>query len=376
MTRLGRLAIERPKAVLAGWMAVFGLLALLGLGVESRLHRTDLRIPGSGSDRAAQLVKRTFGDASTLSVLLDGPPGALDAQGPRVAAALDRLPHVAVLSPWAGGEARALRPGSRRALLVVRVAGSYDDVSQGGVTTLRRTLDREVRAPVTPRLTGFADIGHGIERANLDALTLAELIAAPLLMLILLAVFRTPIAAGVPLLLGMTTIGAAQGLLSFANAHVVPLDAIALNMASMMGLALGVDYSLLLVSRFREELHAGVDVQAAALTAVATAGRTVRFAGLALAVATVAAFIVAPGSVFASASAGILAGVLLSVAAAATGLPAVLSLPGRRLDGGRRSQRRRDGRWGALAWRAVRRPAVAAGAILVPLGALAPPPAR
>src|SRR3954453_3186867 len=290
-----RLAIERPKAVLAGWMAVFGLLALLGLGVESRLHRTDLRIPGSGSDRAAQLVKRTFGDASTLSVLLDGPPGALDAQGPRVAAALDRLPHVAVLSPWAGGEARALRPGSRRALLVVRVAGSYDEVSQDGVAALRKTLDREVRAPVRPRLTGFADIGHGIERASLDALTRAELIAAPLLMLILLAVFRTPMAAGVPLLLGMTTIGAAKGLLSLANAYVVPLDAIALNLASMMGLALGVDYSLLMVSRFREALAAGADQRTARPTPVGTGGRTVRFAGLAVGIAPLAAYLISPG---------------------------------------------------------------------------------
>src|SRR4051812_12434457 len=366
MRTLGRLAIERPKAVLAGWMAVFGALALLGLGVEGRLHRTDLRIPGSGSDRATQLVKRTFGDASTLSVLLDGPPGALDAQGPRVAAALDRLPHVAVLSPWAGGEARALRPGSRRALLVVRVAGSYDEVSQDGVAALRKTLDREVRAPVRPRLTGFADIGHGIERASLDALTRAELIAAPLLMLILLAVFRTPMAAGVPLLLGMTTIGAAKGLLSLANTAVVPLDAIALNLASMMGLALGVDYSLLMVSRFREELGSGADVPAALRATVATAGRTVRFAGLALGLATVAAYLVAPGKVFASASAGILAGVTLSVVAAGTALPAILALLGERVNG-RRGRRTAvgGGRWGALAWRAVRRPALAAALVLV-----------
>src|SRR4051812_38089474 len=375
MRTLGRLAIERPKAVLAGWMAVFGALALLGLGVEGRLHRTDLRIPGSGSDRATQLVKRTFGDASTLSVLLDGPPGALDAQGPRVAAALDRLPHVAVLSPWAGGEARALRPGSRRALLVVRVAGSYDEVSQDGVAALRKTLDREVRAPVRPRLTGFADIGHGIERASLDALTRAELIAAPLLMLILLAVFRTPMAAGVPLLLGMTTIGAAKGLLSLANAYVVPLDAIALNLASMMGLALGVDYSLLMVSRFREELAAGADQRTALATTVGTAGRTVRFAGLALAVATVAAYLVAPGKVFASASAGILVGVVLSVLAAASALPAVIAVLGTRLEGRRGRTGAREGRWGALAWRAVRRPAVAASLVLLLLGALALPAA-
>src|SRR4051794_8056634 len=375
MTRLGRLAIERPKAVLAGWMAVFGLLALLGLGVESRLHRTDLRIPGSGSDRAAQLVKRTFGDASTLSVLLDGPAGALDAQGPRVAAALDRLPRVAVLSPWAGGEARALRPGPRRALLIVRVAGSYDEVSQDGVVALRRTLAREVRPPVTPPPPGFADIGQGIERASLDALTRAELIAAPLLLLILLAVFRTPIAAGVPLVLGMTTIGAAKGLLSLANAHLVPLDAIALNLASMMGLALGVDYSLLMVSRFREELAAGGDPRAALATTVGTAGRTVRFAGLVLGVATVAAYLVAPGKVFASASAGILVGVLLSVVAAASALPAVIAVLGTRLEGRRGRTGAREGRWGALAWRAVRRPAVAASLVLLLLGALALPAA-
>src|SRR3954470_16348988 len=94
MTRLGRLAVARPKAMLAGWLTVFGVLALVGLGVEHRLHRTDLRIPGSGADRASALAERTFGRGQTLSVLLEGPPQALAARGPRIADALERRPGV------------------------------------------------------------------------------------------------------------------------------------------------------------------------------------------------------------------------------------------------------------------------------------------
>jgi RND superfamily putative drug exporter len=374
MTRLGRLAVQRPKAVLAGWLTVFGILALLGLGVEHRLHRTDLRIPGSGADRASALADRSFGRGQTLSVLLEGPPQTLAARGPRIAAALERRPGVDVLSPWSGGPAaRNLRPAPGRALLVLRLTSDYDQASESVIPGLRKTLADAVDPPLRSHLTGFADIGRGIERASLSALTRAELIAAPLLLLILLLVFRTPIAAGVPLLIGMTTIGASRGLLSLMNATVVPLDAIALNLASMMGLALGVDYSLLMVSRFREELHAGASPDEAARIAMGTAGRTVRFAGLALMAATVGAYAVAPGSIFASASAGIMAGVVLSVIAAGTGLPAVLALLGRRLDGGRRD--REGSRWGALAWRAIRRPAVAGGLVLLLLGALALPAA-
>jgi len=138
--------------------------------------------------------------------------------------------------------------------------------------------------PVQAHLSGSADIGNGIHGSTVDAIRRAEYIAAPFLLIVLLLVFRSPIAAALPLGAGLMTIGAGQGVLSLANGPMT-LDVVALNLTSMMGLALGVDYALLLVSRFREELAAGLDERAAALTAVETAGRTIGFAGAALAAA-------------------------------------------------------------------------------------------
>ena len=371
---------EQPRArrrhwlVIALWLVAIGSLAGIGLGVEERLHRTTLSVPGTGAERADRIVTERFGNGSTLSVLLRGPEAALEEQGPRIAERLGATRGVDVLSPWTGAPGETLRPKPESVLMILRVGGSYDDVSAETVTVLRERLAAAVRPPLKSHLTGYADIGAGIERETLTALSRAELIAGPLLLLILLAVFRSPIAAGLPLLLGLTTIAAARGFVSLVNSYVVDLDAVALNLASMIGLALGVDYSLLMVSRFREELAAGASPYEAAATTAATAGRTVRFAGIALGVAALAAYFVSPGNVLASGSAGILGGTLLSVAAAVTALPAMLALIGTNIDRWSFGRARRDqGRWGGLAWRVVRRPAPVAALIFGALCALSVP---
>src|SRR4029078_10112269 len=87
-------AVARPKQVLAVWAVVAGLLALLGAGVESRLHRQDLVVPGTRSAEAAKVSSKHFGDAQNLVVVLEGPHDALVAQTRRVATGLDRLPHI------------------------------------------------------------------------------------------------------------------------------------------------------------------------------------------------------------------------------------------------------------------------------------------
>ena len=97
----------------------------------------------------------------------------------------------------------------------------------------------------------------------------------------LLLVFRSPVAAAIPLVLGLTTIGAARGVIDLLN-ELIALDSLALSIASTLGLALGVDYSLLVVSRFREELDAGAQPREAAPIAAERAGHTVFVAGLAL----------------------------------------------------------------------------------------------
>ena len=183
-------------------------------------------------------------------------------------------------------------------------------------------------------VTGYADVAAAVSHPakSIAALKRAELFAAPLLIIVLLLVFRSPVAAALPLLLGLVTIASGRGLIQIAN-HVWDLcSPPAPNMASMMGLALGVDYSLVLVSRFREELAEGLSTPDAVRVASRTAGHTILFAGAALMCAMVAVNLVAPGQILVSSGVGVLSSVILSASGAAIALPAVLRLLGPRVN--------------------------------------------
>ena len=171
--------------------------------------------------------------------MLEGPRAALAAQTRRVVGRVDTLPHVDAIGPWAPGAGRELHPKPTRTVVVVRIDQPFEQASQEGDPRVRSVVERTVHAPVRAYLTGYADIAAGIDRESIAALTRAELIAAPLLLIVLLLVFRSPVAAALPLVLGQATIVAGRGVIGLVN-HLHPLDVVALNMASMMGLALGV----------------------------------------------------------------------------------------------------------------------------------------
>ena len=281
---------------------------------------------------------------------------------------------LSLAGPWLPGSERLLHPKPGRALVLVRADRPFEQVSERIVPRLRRDIDSTVKPPARAYMTGYADVGQGIHNSTVEALKRAELIAAPLLLVILLLVFRSPVAAALPLLLGGATVAASRGVLDIVN-RFVELDIVALNLGSMMGLALGVDYSLLMVSRYREELAADRDPAEAARTAGATAGRTVLFAGVALVCAMVAATFVAPGAIMASSGAGTIVAVLISMASALTVLPALLVMLGDRVDrwriGGAPPED--GGRWSRLGMRALRHPALAAALVLGLVLALAAP---
>jgi RND superfamily putative drug exporter len=368
-----RAAIARPKAVLAAWAVLTLGLALIGIRVEGQLHRQDLVVPGTRSAAAGDLARRHFGDSQSLVVMLEGPRRPLAAATRAVVERVDALPHVDAIGPWAPGAGRQLHPKPTRAVVIVRLDQPFEQASQNGDPLVRKTVARTVKAPVHAYLTGYADVAAGIDRESIAALKRAEIVAAPLLLLVLLLVFRSPVAAALPLVLGQATIVAGRGVIGLVN-HAHALDVVALNMASMMGLALGVDYSLVLVSRFREELAAGASTRDALRTTTRTAGHTIVFAGAALACAMTAANFVAPGGILLSSGMGVLTSVALSVLGAAVALPAALVLLGPRVNkwtfGARRAGR---GGWSGLVLRTAGRPALAAGLVVLLLALLAAP---
>jgi RND superfamily putative drug exporter len=369
---------HRAVATLAATLAIVVALGAVGLGVESRLQPTSLAIAGTPSARGESLARANFGDSSPFAVLLRGPAAAIDRQGPGLVAALRRDRAATAISPWGPGASAALRPGRDRALVLVDFHRPLPAAIRDTVPALERTLAAHVHMPVTATQSGFATISRALQQESLAASERAELLAAPLLIIVLLLVFRSLVAAAIPLALGAMTVFAGRGVLVLLSSF-MGIDALSLVVCTMMGLALGVDYSLFIVSRFREELAAGRDPSAAALRSRRTAGRTAAFAGSTLFVSIFASAFLQPGALLISLATALVVVTAISVAIAWGTLPALLALLGPRINAGRIGRRSATAkasappRAAAAAATALRRPALAAVAIALPLALLAAP---
>src|SRR3954454_20644846 len=141
--------------------------------------RPGITVAGTEAARAEALEHKHFGTSSTLIVMLEGPRGARLRQAHTVA---DRFAHdrrIAVLGPWSPGAGQALAPGRNRTMLLVRLDADDQTATQKIVPKLRRTLDRSTTGPVRSYLTGFADIGSGVERETIAPLEKGEIGGAP-----------------------------------------------------------------------------------------------------------------------------------------------------------------------------------------------------
>jgi putative drug exporter of the RND superfamily len=343
--------------------------------VEGRLTPTSLSVPGTRSAEGAAMLKAHFGESAPFAVLLRGPAPAIERQGPALIRALRADPTVTTLSPWDGSALAGLRPSPRKALILANYHVDQTAAVRDVVPRLDRTLARVVHAPVTATQTGFASLSRAIQEESISSTERAELIALPFLLLVLLFVLRSPVAALIPLGFGAVTVIVVRGLLWLA-AGSISIDAFSLTVATMMGLALGVDYSLLMVSRFREELAAGADPPAAALATRRTAGRTTLFAGSTLFCSMVVSVFVLPGSLLLSLAGTAILTTAISVAVANYVVPALLVLLGDDVNRWRIGRRRREGASPLLERTlamALRRPALIAVVIAVVLLVLAAP---
>ena len=398
--------IRRPRLTLVLALTIVGVLALVGLQVDRHLQPTSFTVSGTPSARGQALANAYFGESSPFVILLRGPGRAIDRQGPALARALRRDPSVTVISPWQRGPPAAVLPPApppadlapARALLLVDFHLPLDQAIRQSVPALQETLAAHVHPPVSATQSGFASVSRALQDESLSVTERAELISAPLLLLVLLLVFRSVLAAAIPLLLGAMTVLAGRGVLVLLSAF-MRIDALSLVVCTMMGLALGVDYSLLIVSRFREELGRGRGPREAALATGTSAGRTTALAGSTLFLSIFASAFLQPGSLLVSLATALLVVTAISVAIASLALPALLSLLGERINAGRlptlrravsrpEAERKASARAGrgaqqaeapsrvaGLASRALRRPGRAAALIAIPLLLLAIPAA-
>ena len=369
------LLLRYPRTVLAIAGILLAVLAVIGTGTDERLDPTTLEVPGTESSRSNEILRQHFGDTAPFAILLRGPGPAIDRQGPELIRALRRDPRVTTLSPWDRGSVERLRPTPDKALIVADFHVDTRTAVNETVPHLNEVLEQEISAPVEATQTGYATLSRAIQEDNLEASKRGELIALPFLLIILLLVFRSPIAALIPLVFGAVTVFASRGILYFFTGW-FEIDAFAVTVCSMMGLALGVDYALLMVSRFREELAGGVKPIDAARLTRRHAGRTVAFAGSTLLLSMIVSLFILPGSLLASLAGTVCMVVILSVLVAVVCGPAILTLVGSNVDRWRLGATAPAGgrsRLMVMVGAALKKPAVATGLIGLLLLVLAVP---
>jgi RND superfamily putative drug exporter len=366
--------LRYPRAVLATFAVIVVVLATLGFQVNEKLSPTSLDISGTPASEANEMLRKNFGDTALFAILLQGPADEIDRQGPDLVRALRASgPQVTTVSPWDRGSVDQLRPGPNRALVITDFHTDIATAVKHSVEELEAILEQQIEPPVKVTQSGFPTLSKALQDESIDASERAELIALPILLIVLLLVFRSPIAAAIPLTFGAITVFISSGVLTIVTRWVT-VDAFALTVCTMMGLALGVDYALLMVSRFREELAGGADSKTAAMQTRHSAGRTTVFAGSTLIAAMLVALFIVPGALLSSLAATVILVVILSVSVATIAGPAVLTLIGENVNRWRvgKPQSYQDESSGlmAIVGAALRRPALVClvvGAIVLAL---------
>jgi RND superfamily putative drug exporter len=238
---------------------------------------------------------------------------------------------VSTVSPWDKGNVANLRPAPNKALVLVDFHVDVNHAVRYTVDELNEILEEKITPPVKATQTGFATPSKAIQDESISSTHRSELLALPILLLVLLLVFRSPVAALIPLSFGAITVISSRGVMALMT-NVISIDAFAMVVATMMGLAVGVDYALLMVSRFREELASGSEPFEAAAMTRRTAGRTTVFAGSTLFLAMVVSIPILPGALLVSLAGTLIVVVILSVSVATIVAPALLALLGPNLN--------------------------------------------
>ena len=163
------------------------------------------------------MLREHFGESAPFVILLRGPAEALDRQGPALVRALRRDPSVTTLSPWDRGAVQRLRPSPRRAIVIADFHVGIDEAVNETVPELNRILESTIHPPVRATQTGYATLSRAIQDDSIAATERGELIALPILLIVLLLVFRSPVAAAIPLAFGAVTVISSRGLLSILD---------------------------------------------------------------------------------------------------------------------------------------------------------------
>jgi putative drug exporter of the RND superfamily len=370
--RLGSWTARHGRATLLAWIAIVAVLGVFAPRVEHSLSGAGWQANGSESVVVRERARAQFAGASSSALMV-----VVHTAGPVTGPAGQHAIAEATALLWADHRvsrvaSAQVAPDGHTAILLGGAAASTTEMVRAAdhLTKPLRSLD----APgVTVSLTGASGMWSDFNKANLTAMLHSELLSWPVTLAILVLAFGSLVAAGLPLLLTLAGLVAAAGSLTLIGS-VFDVSIWAMNFALMFALALGIDYALFMVVRFRAaHFGHGEDPATAVAETMDTAGKAVAFSGLTV-LASLSAVMLVPSPAFRSMAAGIMLAVVFVLAATLTLLPAVLARLGGRVDalalrwvhsGEHRS--RRFAAWGERLWARPARYGLVAAALLVAL---------
>src|SRR4051794_14904153 len=372
--RWGAFVARRALAVLLAGLVVVIAAGAYGFGVFDHLSQGGFDDAGSESAKELVAERDTFGNQN-IDVVAVYSSKELTASDPQFRAAVEDV--VAGLAP---GTTTAVIPyydapdsaglGSKdghAVQVLISLAGDSQDDYLSNYDELSPTLEAPDASGLHTDVAGAFAVFNDVNEITSADLARAESISMPIVLLLALLIFGSLVAASMPALVGLVAMVGALALVR-AITTFTEVSVFSVNVISLLGIGLAIDYSLFVISRFREELALlpddDTDAPTKAITrTMTTAGRTVLFSGLTVA-AAMASLLIFPQAFLRSMGYGGMAAVLVAMLAALTVLPATLRLLGRRVDGGRLPWRRHrpvavadvHGRWAALARGVMRRP--------------------
>jgi uncharacterized membrane protein YdfJ with MMPL/SSD domain len=373
------------RAVVLGWLA-FVIVAAAAGGAVGMATPTQVETENGQSRLADQIQAREFPrERAGEEILIENPAGRLAASDLRAAvgeliARLSRTPSVAAIqSPLARGNAGQLSKDGHAALLTFQITGDPNTAQNRVALALAATAAvQRVHPELFIGELGLASTNNAVNTLVTEDFHKAEATSVPVTLLILVLAFGALVAAGVPLLLGLTAVAAALGLTELLS-HLLHVEQSITSVILLIGLAVGIDYSMFYVRRAREERARGRSRAAALQVAAATSGRAVLISGFTVMIAMTGMFLIG-NQVFTSFGMGTVLVVAIALIGSLTVLPALLAGLGDRVDRGRipglKRHRRPDEEsrfWTGLVALVLRRPILWGGAALALLVALAIP---
>ena len=379
--KLGSLIVKRKRLIFSLFLVAIFSAGAIGTSVFGKLDSGGYNDPKSDSAKAFEYLTDVFKVKDPAVVLVVETTNGVN--DPAVVATATKLETSikgesgvgSTLSYWSAGGAPTLKSSDENSAFLFIYS---EDVEWDNVQSLGKRIQEKYDGKfgnLTVYASGTGVFAHAINTKIADDLKLSEAISIPLTFILLVFVFGGLVASAMPLLVGVSAILGSL-LVIYLLTLFTGVSVFALNLITGLGLGLGIDYSLLVVNRFREELHAGKSVDEAIKRTVATAGKTVFYSGLTV-VITLAALMLFPLMFLKSFGYAGVTVVIMAVLGALIALPALLAILGKRIDKAvvRKGalKPKEDGRWAQTARFVMRKPVSVVVLSLVILTVLAAP---